>query len=283
MTTEYILPPCGTGNGGLDRAIAKAGYKYDPTQKIFFSHRDAWQRNYGYCRLYDEMLAPLSMIVDCEPIYFNFEQKRWLIQLWKGQYGMVTGCEIGVYYTGHEDIEIPNVFSGPFYDCAGNEDLLLMSCTLYKNQKPLFSRKAKHWWLTGFILGEFSEPVELSMAASITLKDEFMLAAVVEGLKTAGYTEEEINIEANTISFDFVTPRTPQPSTRVPEIERIMQWKNKLLCDLYLSLTGGIMSIVDKIELLREKAPELHDEILHMGKNEQLYGQFNPHLYNSNN
>ncbi|NLZ38759.1 MAG: DUF4474 domain-containing protein [Firmicutes bacterium] len=280
MTNRSSLP-CGTGNTGLDLALAKAGYKYDPIQDIFYSHCDAWQRNYGYCRLYDEMLAPLSMIVDCEPIYFNYDQKRWLIQFWKGQYGMVTGCEIGVYYTDREDIEIPNIFSGPFFDCAGDEDLLFMSCTLYKNKKPLFTRAAKHWWLTGFILGEFSEPSELSMSATITLKDDLMLTAFCKGLQNVGYKKEEIKIEANTISFDFIKPRTAQPSTRMPEIERIMQWKNKLLCDLYRSLTNGVNSIVDKIELLREKAPELYNHIMHLGKNMQLYGQFAPLLYRS--
>lgn len=50
------------------KAIEAAGYSYDPKQDIFYSNMDAWQRNMGYCRLYDEAAAPMGMIIDCEPI-----------------------------------------------------------------------------------------------------------------------------------------------------------------------------------------------------------------------
>jgi hypothetical protein len=49
-----------------------------------------------------------------------------------------------------------------------------MSYVLKKNGETLFTRQAKHWWLTGFRLGEFSEPYELTMEVSVTLKDVFM-------------------------------------------------------------------------------------------------------------
>jgi len=45
--------------------------------------------------LYDEAAAPLGMIVDCEPIHFEYKGKRWLIQFWKGQYDLPTGAEVG--------------------------------------------------------------------------------------------------------------------------------------------------------------------------------------------
>ena len=37
------------------------------------------------------------MIIDCEPICFMYGGKNWMIELWKGQYGLETGGEIGVY------------------------------------------------------------------------------------------------------------------------------------------------------------------------------------------
>ena len=37
------------------------------TSDIFYSLNDCWQRDFGYCRLYDEACAPLAMIIDCEP------------------------------------------------------------------------------------------------------------------------------------------------------------------------------------------------------------------------
>jgi hypothetical protein len=70
----------GTGNEDLDKIIAIGGYSYDPQQDIFYSNMDAWQREFGYCRLYDEAATPLRLIMDCEPIYFDFKEKHWLIE-----------------------------------------------------------------------------------------------------------------------------------------------------------------------------------------------------------
>ena len=70
-------------------------------------------------------------------------------------------CEIGVYSTEGPDLNIPGVFNGTFYYCVDDEDLLEMSYTLYKKDKVLFRYHDIHWWLTGFSLGEFSEPSDL--------------------------------------------------------------------------------------------------------------------------
>lgn len=63
-------------NDELYKAIETAGYLYNPKQDIFYSRKNAWQRNMGYCRLYDEAEAPSGMIVDCEPIYFEYDEKN---------------------------------------------------------------------------------------------------------------------------------------------------------------------------------------------------------------
>ena len=73
-----------TGNDEVDKAIGAAGYSYDMKQDMFYSRMDAWQREMGYCRLYDEVAAPCGMIIDCEPINFEYDGKKWLIEFWKG-------------------------------------------------------------------------------------------------------------------------------------------------------------------------------------------------------
>ena len=198
----------GTGDPELDEIVRAAGYSYEEKQDIFYSNMNAWQRNMGYCRLYDEASAPLGMIIDCEPIYFEYGGKRWMIELWKGQYDLTTGCEVGVYTSDHLDINIPGIFRGTFYYCASNDDLLAMSCSLKKNGRTIFSREDKHWWLTGFKLGEFSEPSELTMEISITLKDEPMRNAFINGLRGAGYPRKKFEINGNTVSLIFDEPYT---------------------------------------------------------------------------
>lgn len=226
------LLPQVTGRAMLDKLIAFFGYAYDSNQDIFYSTMDSWQRNVGFCHLYDQAGAPLSMIMDCEPVYFEYGGEKWLIEFWKGQYGMVTGGEIGVY-TGGIDVKILGIYNDTFYNCASDDDLLEMSYTLKKNGNTLFTREGKHWWLTGFKLGEFSEPSELSMDISITLKDEIMRDAFLAGFSTAGYSDAEYNVVGNTVSFTFNIPRTSQPSTRTPATDWIIQRKNEFLCNMY--------------------------------------------------
>ena len=267
---EFGFLPQGTGNDELDKAIELSGYSYDPKQDIFYSKMNPWQRNVGYCRLYDEAAAPLGMIIDCEPIYFEYREKKWMIGLWKGQYDLVTGCEIGVYTEAH-DLNIPSVFSGTFYDSVSNTDLLQMSFVLKKNGNTLFTREGKHWWLTGFKLGEFSEPSELTMDIKITLDNVIMRDAFVFGLGNAGYSDDELTINDNTVSFIFDTPKTPQPITRTPETDWLIQRKNELLCNEYQDITGTSGNIQDKIKAIEEQAPEMYKKIMKIGKTKQLY------------
>lgn len=262
--------PGGTGNEELDRAIKIAGYSYDSVQDIFFSDLDPWQRKVGYCRIYDEAAAPLGMILDCEPIYFEYQGRKWMIGLWKGQYDMVTGGEIGIY-TGILDINIPDLVSGTFYNAVSNVDMLQMSFSLKKNGNSLFIREGRHWWLTGFKLGEFSEPSELEMDTSITFDNELMRDAFITGLRKAGYTDNLMTIDGNKIRFIFSTPRTPQPITRTKETDQFIQRKNQLLCEKYLEITGPYDTFPDKVIALKEQAPEIFNQIQYIGKNKKLY------------
>ena len=162
-------------------SINQAGFDYDKEQGIFYSMIDAWQYDYGYCRFYDEFSAPLSIIFDCEPIYFNYNNKRWLIEFWKGQYGICTGAEVGVYASEktiyNETMNSENIF----YDKISPKEFLDISIVVKKNGQVIFKRKDKHWWLTGFILGEFSEPYELSVDINITLINEEMRNSFIQG------------------------------------------------------------------------------------------------------
>lgn len=108
------------------------------------------QRNFGYCDLYDT-LAPLAGIfISHKKMPFYYDGKNWMIWLWKGQYGITIGAEIGIYvYTKGHWIE--KTTGKNFYRCATDDERIKMSFTLYKNGKKMFKRGYQtHWWLTGF-------------------------------------------------------------------------------------------------------------------------------------
>ena len=211
----------------IDKAIEIAGFTYEPEQDMFYYNMDSWQRKFGYCRLYDEAAAPFGIIVDCDPVYFDYDGKKWLLEFCKGQYELCTGCEIGIYYSNKYTFYIPDISKGAFYNCVEDEDRLYMEFTLKKFDEVLFKRGEKHWWLTGFKLGEFSEPHDLSMDIVLTFNKREMLTEFLKGLKNANYSDNEYTIRGNTVYIDFKFPHTAQPKSRIKQAEWIIQRKMK--------------------------------------------------------
>ncbi|OJU18499.1 MAG: hypothetical protein BGN88_11245, partial [Clostridiales bacterium 43-6] len=241
-------------NEKLQNIVEKAGYAYDFGQDIFFSTMNPWQRKMGFCRLYDEAAAPMGMIVDSEPFYFYYDGKNWMIELWKGQYDLTTGAEIGIYTSEGEPFDRPEK---EFYHCADDNDRLTMSYTLYKNKQVLFKRAEKHWWLTGFSLGEFSSPKELTMDIYITLKDKTMLIAFINALEDAGYTKGEYKTFLNTVKMSFGKPHSEQPITRTAATDFLIQQKNFLLCKEFVNLTADEKTTDDILRLLEDTKPDM--------------------------
>lgn len=83
----------------LDSILAPFGFCFIPKQEVVTSRLDAWQKAFGYCSLFDRSALHFNMVFDCEPVYFHYCGQTWLIQFWKGQYGINIGGEIGIYRT----------------------------------------------------------------------------------------------------------------------------------------------------------------------------------------
>lgn len=255
----------------LNEEIKPFGFAYEPYQDIFYSLMNPWQRQLGYCRLYDEASAALSMIIDCEPIPFEYAGRRWLIEFWKGQYGMNTGGEVGIYYTTGPNLNIPGVFNGTFYFCPKDDDCINMSFAFRKKGNLLFTRNGYHWWLTGFKLGEFSKPSELSMDITMDLYDRRMANAFIEALKRAGYKEDEYRIQGRRVMVRYDKPHTKQPLTRTAFTDYIMQRNNESFCSSYNYLTSAYTDTIDKLEIVRNENPSMYNRIITIGKPRETF------------
>ena len=88
-------------NEKIDEIAGTFGYQYVPEWDVFTSRRDAWQKQFGYGSVYDKASPYAGMVFETLPVYFDYAGKTWLIQIWKGQYGICTGCEVGVYHAKH--------------------------------------------------------------------------------------------------------------------------------------------------------------------------------------
>ncbi|MEY8516919.1 DUF4474 domain-containing protein [Lachnospiraceae bacterium 29-84] len=239
----------------INQALEPFGFAYYAGKDIFCSLEDAWQRDFGYGKIYDTMAPFMNMEIDCEPIYFRYGGKRWLVEFWKGQYGITTGAEIGIYWHEGGDYEIPP--EELFYHCVPQEQEIPMRMALYKNGKLLFGRNQKHWWLTGFVLGEFSYPGELMLEASITLEEPGMLEAFLEGCYNAGYRQEDLHVRCNTVSFCFYHPKQEQSICCCRLYQRYIQWQNRHNCKLYDRVSRSFTRTVDKLYYLMKAYPRI--------------------------
>lgn len=242
----------------LNDDLSEAGFAYEIHGDYFYSLMNCWQRQVGYCRLYDEAAPLFNMIMDCEPVAFSYGGKRWLIELWKGQYGITTGGEIGIYNTDQADINTDR-FKGVFYENIRNDERMNMSFVLRKNGKVLLRRKDFHWWLTGFKLGEFSQPDSLTMDARITFPNAKMRAAFVNALMELGYSKREFSVRRRTVSIHYTKPHSKQTKSRNPVQEAMVQHTNSSNCKLYEISTGGYSDTLDKLEYIKAMVPELYE------------------------
>lgn len=241
----------------LNAELEETGFAYELKGDYFYSLMDCWQRETGYCRLYDEAAPLFNMIMDCEPVTFFYAGKRWLIELWKGQYGITTGAEIGVYHTAREDMDTDK-FKGTFYEAIQDNEMLKMSFVLRRNGKKILQRSAVHWWLTGFKLGLFSETDALTMDAKITFPTVEMRNAFTAALKELGYSRREFSTRQRTVSIHYTAPHSPQPESRNRASESIVQQTNSSNCKLYNFATGKYSDTLDKLEYVKAMMPELY-------------------------
>lgn len=153
------------------------GFEYDAEQGIYYSSINPWQKGFGFNIVYD-MTAPLAgMNYSTERITFRYDNKDWMIQLWKGQYGATAGAEIGIYNKTDKIMQ---------YDCVSEEEFLEMSFVLYNQGEKMFERgPEKHWWLTGFKIFNIGVPILLDMDITIKFPTKSMTDAFEQGLKKA--------------------------------------------------------------------------------------------------
>ena len=90
----------------IGSVVKNAGFIYlekgedycgNTTGDFLYARIDAYQKDLGYCYSYDESIIGVSSAILCEPIYFFYDGKEWMVEMWKGQYGIETGAEIGIY------------------------------------------------------------------------------------------------------------------------------------------------------------------------------------------
>lgn len=189
----------------LDTLAEPLGYTYNACQDIFVSRLDAPQKVFGYTTLFDLSAPYFNMIFDYETIYFNYRGRTWLIEMWKGQYGINTGCELGIYYA--DKIVLPAEYSSTHFKAVDARDMLDISLKLNRRGKKqsytqLGHMQHRHWWLTIFNMGMYSRPEELFVNTAIRFQNYPMLYAFLDSFKQA-LPDTTYKIGGLTVYFTF--------------------------------------------------------------------------------
>ncbi|MCL1952645.1 MAG: DUF4474 domain-containing protein [Oscillospiraceae bacterium] len=208
-------------------ALKLLGYKMD-ANGIFYVEHEPWQKQFGFNQIYD-LASPLIQLVYAtvrikfrygyvykvgtegankgkvlyddsgNPLYETDRwgkpvEKDWMIQMWKGRYGLVMlGGEIGIYTK-------PSTQTSEHYYAAVPEEELVMAMDVYQQNlktgatpKKLLTRGPESaWWLTGFVPGsyfEYNKKSEIILVADIGFPNEDMLGLFTNGIRSAGFQE----------------------------------------------------------------------------------------------
>ncbi len=183
-------------NVGTD-GIVGSGFNLNLSEMTVYATIDSWMRNFGFCLFYD--FAASSM-----PVFFNYRTRRfkfdyngleYMIQIWKGNYTVANGGEVGVYCRDASK-------SGSYYDCANNEQMLNMSMQILHGDKILVDEGPMlHWWVNGFNLSDrMYLPESLTMKFSIEMTDEEMLNAFCDSIDNHYMNDVSYTVDGLTVN-----------------------------------------------------------------------------------
>lgn len=171
---------------GDGRGVLGIGFELNAKTQTVYTVVNAWQRNFGFMIAYDIFsYVTQSLDYSTKRIKFTYDNKEWMFQLWKGRYYIAPGTEMGIYTR-------PIGSKGTFYNCASDDEMLVMSIELYHGDTLLVSREPElHWWMTGFrVTDKAYLPESLTVKGTIEMRDEemadlFVAAAEKEGIEAS--------------------------------------------------------------------------------------------------
>lgn len=197
-------------------------FEYFSTEDMYISRKADYSK---------EMLSNFSnnisqytgMAIDWQPVTFTYNNKKYMVSLWKGQYYVSTGAEVGVYELNKERMKYAPVAFSPETK---------IELTLKQGSNVLAQHEINDAWLTIYKPGLYYQKGSLSMDVSITFKDIQMSTAFVEALKELKYTPIVID---KTVSFSFKRTKFVQEEL-AKEPDLVWQILQKGLCEQYNAL-----------------------------------------------
>ena len=195
-----IDPETGLVYGDSGMGPLNLGFEVNIYDLMTYGTVDCWQRSLGFDLLFD-VLADSSSIanIDTRRFKFDYADKEWMIQIWKGNYAMASnGLEVGIYNR-------PKGSIGTHYDAVSDEEMMPLSAKLYHGDELLVEKSAeKHWWLSVFKMSKaLYLPETLTLEFSVTFPNEEMLQQFVSSVENHGAHDVTFHVDGLTFNGVF--------------------------------------------------------------------------------
>lgn len=178
-TGIYINIETGECTNADGSGLAGTGFNFNLHESLVYATIDSWMRDFGFCVFYDIAANSMPLLWHYVTRRFTFEYDglEWMIQIWKGNYLITNGAEVGVYNRA------PGSF-GTFYNCATDDQLMEMSLQVYHGDELLVNQEPQmHWWINGFQMSDRRYvPNSLTMKFSIVMPNQEMLDAFCKSI-----------------------------------------------------------------------------------------------------
>lgn len=175
----YINTATGECTNKNNKGLMGSGFNFSITEMMVYATSDAWMRDFGFCVFYDIFANSMPLLWNYNTRRFKFDYNglEWMVQVWKGNYLIANGSEVGLYNRQ------PGSF-GTFYNTATDDQMIPMSMKLYAGDELIVEQEEQlHWWINGFRINGVHYPVSsLTLAFTLTMPDEEMLNAFCDAV-----------------------------------------------------------------------------------------------------
>ena len=247
----------------LDEILEPFGYYYVCDQDLISTRNDAWQRQAGYTAFFDRAALALYMVFDALPIYFDYCGRTWLIELWKGQYGINAGAEVGIYHA--DRLLTPEEYAAAHFQAVSDSERLPVTFDLFRGEKLLATMSHTTWWLTAFLVGIFTKPSHLTLEVTIGFPCTEMQNQFLEALDRISRENESLQFSCcchgmqTHIRYSCGCPASPVCPERISWFRRLrtrwVQLCNRFMCRMYRCITRPFDCTLDRILFLYELLP----------------------------
>lgn len=192
ILADIFFSPDGIVHGETSKGLLGIGYECSVYDLLIYATVDCWMRDFGFCYFYDFFCYTTPFFTyNTRRFKFDYAGKEWMVQVWKGNYVVTNGAEVGIYNREKGSI-------GSYYNCY--DGLMDMSLRLTHGDEVIYDISGAHWWLNGFKLGKtLYKPSTLTMEFSIEVLDEEMANALADAINNHYMHDTSCVVEGKTV------------------------------------------------------------------------------------